>query len=82
MRTYTEETKIINVPLDTICNKCGNTCAKDLGNGSKDWYYQSISYRPGYLSQGFQDGVDYVFDVCEACLWEFVQSFKIFPEEF
>ncbi len=67
---------------DIICNKCGGSCGKKLGD-SVD-YYGLIEYEyvGGYLSKGFVDGMKYKFSICEECLYQFVLNNVNDPWEF
>ena len=78
--------KIIKEELlteDILCNKCGNSCnvvslpgvdALDIND-----YYGLIeaSVSGGYCSTGLEDGKVYTFSLCENCLKELFDGFKL-----
>jgi hypothetical protein len=72
--------KKIQIEVEEIeaitCNKCGKTVsetAMDYDN------HYSGSHTGGYASEGFDDGTEYTFDLCEPCLKEFINSFTVKP---
>lgn len=74
MKTF--KTEIVSVEkrkLESItCNKCGNKCSQinfDCSN------YVDVYYKAGYGSP--IDGDEISFELCEKCLLEFMESFKI-----
>lgn len=77
-------TKVVRVDTEVVedirCNKCGETCVKFLG-GSKDFkdFYGLIEavVSGGYESTDLEDTVTYTFSLCEKCLKELFDTFKI-----
>lgn len=76
--------------VETVCNKCGGTCAKFWADGEfEDYGLVNAKVSSGYLSHDLEDGNLYTFSLCEKCLKEMFESFKIpvktlcylFPEE-
>jgi hypothetical protein len=64
---------------DIICNKCGNSCRPP---GIEDFYgLIEVGFSTGYFSPAFPDGVSYTFSMCEKCLKEIFDTFKIKPQE-
>lgn len=81
MRTYKSANRIFNV-LDTImCNKCGKTY---LTNELKEeWVLQHMhSFKTDFGYGTGYDGQTWKFDLCEDCIIELVNNFKIKPEIF
>jgi len=73
MREFKEVTTIVKIPSSIKCDKCGKemiTQASDNGNGVL------IYYDGGYDSDFFGDGTTIEFDLCEECLFNFIQTFK------
>lgn len=70
--------------VDYICNKCGNSCEKgEASVGSKDFYgLLETEVVGGYLSDPLEDLTTYTFSICETCLKELFDSFKIPVEKF
>jgi Fe2+ or Zn2+ uptake regulation protein len=80
MRKY----KSINSPflVETliVCNKCGKTYdleEQDLEEWQADFMHR-VSWSFGYASK--HDGEEWVLDLCEDCIKEFVNSFLVAPE--
>jgi hypothetical protein len=62
---------------DIICDKCGETIYNSVNNVHhyfKEYIRMNESF--GYNSQLFGDATQLECDICEKCLWEFVQTFK------
>jgi hypothetical protein len=58
-----------------ICNKCGGSCY-NYPNDPHSYEGVQVSKSGGYWSKYLGDMCQYQFDLCEKCLWEFMQSFK------
>lgn len=83
MRDYTLVDKLVKELKSITCNKCGNTKELNGEDYEKMWKsesFQSLTLHFGYGSKF--DMEEWKFDVCEECLEEFVDSFKIKPEGF
>lgn len=66
---------------DLICNKCGKTLKQII---SKDGWYnfcglEEVKMVCGYGSEN--DGIIFTFSMCEACVLELINTFKIVPEK-
>lgn len=73
----TEEKDIIE---DIICNKCGKTCNKNFEDSklNPDPYgLIEVTVSGGFLSKPLHDGNSYTFSLCEQCLQELFDNFKI-----
>lgn len=69
---------------EIFCNKCGVLCVfecsdKAIINDTYNVTGISIDHYGSFLSNHFYNFTKYSFDLCEKCLFEFVQSFKIEP---
>lgn len=63
----------VNEVEDIICNKCGNSCFGEMNyNGLIE-----AEVSGGYDSTHLLDGESYQFSICESCLDEIFNSFKI-----
>jgi hypoxanthine phosphoribosyltransferase len=74
-----------NMGEDVICNKCGETCRYSSGmKGEPKVPYGLIGgkVRGHYNSPVLWDLITYRFDICEKCLDEYFNSFKIPVEKF
>lgn len=77
MRVTEKVTVETDKTVDIICDKCGYTLFNFVSHGSR--YYKEfalINNTFGYLSEFFGDDTYLEFDICEKCLWDFVQTFK------
>lgn len=72
MRVYKEKQVVYKEETDVICNKCGQTCKPKYNHIGLCGYISGC-----YESELFEDNVDYLFDLCEKCVWDLVQTFKI-----
>jgi len=61
---------------DIVCNKCGNSCYNKV-IGIHDGIIE-ITLCGGYASK-LGDMVEYTFSICESCLLEMFDEFKIKP---
>ena len=75
MITYKKVKAIETIVRSVNCNKCGRKIkvVSNHENISED--YLSINYRFGYGS--LLDGKHWQFDLCELCLINYVNTFKI-----
>ncbi len=69
MKTKAYTSKLVETTTKIECNKCG-----DPIHTSVEEYYEGY-HRGGYNS--YRDGNEYEFDICEDCLFEFIDSFEI-----
>lgn len=71
------ETREVTKIIDIKCNKCGETCQK--GSAESPDYYGLIEpeISAGYYSTHLSDGCTYSFSLCERCLDDLFQSFKL-----
>ena len=70
----TVQTEVID---DIICNKCG--CSLKEGDSFVEDFYglTNASVSGGYFSKKLDDGTTYNFSLCESCLVELFDTFKI-----
>jgi hypothetical protein len=73
--------KEVEVIEEILCNKCGESCIP----GKHDEVYDAYGLiektaRGGYWSPELYDDVSYTFSLCEKCLRELFDSFKIPPQ--
>lgn len=86
MKKYVERQVIIQGIETIVCNKCGKNIQLDewvATEGSEEPFftdYQSFELLFGYGSK--YDGLKMKFDLCDNCVSEFIETFKIKPEEF
>lgn len=60
---------------DVRCNKCGGSCKVDGAPGQYGLIKQSV--HGGYGSTALSDMTEYRFSMCEQCLSDLFESFKI-----
>lgn len=73
------KTETVEIIEDIICNKCGESCKKNV-MGHDDYYgLIEVGFSTGYASRKFSDGCYYQFSLCEECLAELFDTFKIDP---
>ena len=61
-----------------LCNSCGESCEIELFPGEKEQYgLIDCRVRGGYSSSYLEDGILYRFDICEKCLKNIFDNFKI-----
>lgn len=65
--------KEVKVLIDTICNKCGESC----GEGDYPHGLIEAEVHGGYTSKVLEDGHVYKFSMCESCLKSLFNEFKI-----
>ena len=65
------------VTVDVFCNKCGGSCKRECG------FFGLIEHTVsgGYGSDPLSDGASYTFSLCESCLNELFNEFKIPVDE-
>lgn len=69
--------KIDEVIDDIVCNKCGGSC-KSADEYDTNFYGLIETYiEGGYNSISLEDGMSYTFSLCEKCLKELFENFKI-----
>lgn len=64
----------VDVCDDMLCNKCGKSFYEK--NGEPEGLID-LRFTGGYYSQYFGDMTSIKFDICEKCLYEWVEAFKI-----
>lgn len=67
---------------DVLCNKCGESCVplplRPNNIISKDFYgLIEATVSGGYYSYALSDCCNYTFSLCEGCLKELFDSFKL-----
>lgn len=78
MKEFKTVTKTVQVLSALTCNKCGVSQAiseDPAENLSTQYEFQSFKFRFGFGSKF--DEEKWSFDLCEGCLEEFVNTFKI-----
>lgn len=68
--------RMVDEVEDVVCNRCGKTCMSKQG----ERYGLSAVVGGGYESTHLEDMTSYQFDLCEKCLVELFEGFKIKPE--
>lgn len=77
LREQLEKLQEEEVVDDVLCNKCGKSCRSKIWDNVFDKL--TIKTTGGYNSYYPDDMVTVEFDLCEYCLKDFVESFKINP---
>ncbi len=72
MRTYGRKQVYTSTVESITCNKCGMIA--DTTWGFDGLYGDVVG---GFGSKHLGDNVNYVFDICEGCLVEYMNSFTI-----
>lgn len=74
-------TTIEDVVVDIFCNQCGGTCMVGYGKtiDKRDFYGVAIDYTGGYYSKYLEDGNNYKFHLCEACLGKIIIGLQLHP---
>ncbi len=62
----------------SICNKCGGSRTPE-GCPVQDVYGAAVRFDTGYFSKALPDGNVYDFELCEPCVAELMDTFKIPP---
>jgi hypothetical protein len=73
MQTFKTESKPIETLVDTLCNKCGESC----GEGDYPHGLIEAEVHGGYDSPVLEDQHAYKFSLCEKCLATLFREFKI-----
>lgn len=77
MRKYVKVNKEVDEEVSRQCNKCG-TIYDTNEESFEEWQYQTI--RDFVIAFGYgdpSDGVTFKFDICDKCIHEWIDSFKI-----
>ena len=73
--------KEIEIIVDVICNKCGKSCKEAEPVDMVDYCgLIEVTVSGGYFSPALNDGTHYTFSMCEHCLKELFETFKIEPK--
>ena len=64
---------------EIVCNKCGEFNEVHNNNMSVFEGLGEVDITFGYFSEHFGDGTHISFALCEKCLYELVQTFKVDP---
>lgn len=72
-------TKEVEVTEDIFCNKCGESCREDTLPEDVAGFYGLIEARVtgGYFSPALEDMTCYDFSLCEKCLKQLFDDFRI-----
>lgn len=62
---------------DIICNRCGKSCKNEVGDFDGLIEAEVIG---GFYSPKIEDGTKISFSLCEHCVADLVQDFKIPPK--
>lgn len=88
MKKIEKITQEIEVVTAVHCNKCGELCTTPHqetclnGSSRRDWYgLIEVGFTTGYFSEVLPDGLSYRFSLCEPCVKELMNTFKIPAEE-
>lgn len=74
-----EVTEVKSITTDILCNKCGGSC-KLYEFKENDFEFGGlieVKIMGRYFSSHLEDCRDYTFSICEKCLKELFESFKI-----
>ena len=77
MKITQKETVEEDVTVDVLCNKCGVSCKEESGLLG----LIEVTVSGGYGSDPLSDGTNYTFSLCESCLDELFNEFKIPVDE-
>jgi len=75
MKTYHDQSRITKEVTTCTCNKCGEIISYNFKDGK--CYGTSVTIHGGYFNKHLSDLTSYWFDICEECLVEFMNTFKI-----
>lgn len=78
MRKKKETTQVVYEDQAIICNKCGKEVDLEKANDFEENLFHSFKVSFGYGSK--YDLELWSFDLCEDCLLEFIDTFKIKPD--
>lgn len=93
MKKIGKITQEVEIIVAIHCNKCGEMCTTPtlelheqrhgaFGNSRRDWYgLIEVGFTTGYFSDVLPDGTAYRFSLCEPCVKELMNTFKIPAEE-
>lgn len=76
-----EKTVQQEIVEDVLCNMCGSSCGIKLGETKEYYGLIEITVSGGYASPKLGDCSLYRFSICEYCLDELFNKFKIPVEE-
>ena len=77
MKSFEEKTRIDRDITSCLCNKCG----KEMFNKeTKEVFGIDVYIEGAYYSPTLEDQTWFKFDLCEQCVLELMDSFKIPPE--
>ena len=79
MRKTIKAQTVIEVTDDILCNACGMSCRAGPDNYSFEGLI-GVVVTGGFYSKALGDMNKYSFDVCEKCLVEWLDTFKIDPQ--
>ncbi len=85
IKTIKKQKQVIEeTVIDVICNKCGKTCSNHKRKNLKQWTNEysgliETEVDGGYDSEIIGDMVSWKFSICEHCLSDIVENFKIPP---
>lgn len=65
---------LTNLDKEIFCNKCSMSCRGHIGNFNG---LIEADVRGAYDSSHFEDGAVYKFSLCERCLLDLFDSFKL-----
>lgn len=77
------KTQTTDVTVDILCNKCGESCLKKAPGWADGGYEGLINcwVEGGVYSTRLGWDVAYRFDICEDCLMDWFETFKLDPIE-
>lgn len=78
------ETKSRTATVDVLCNKCGGSLCSNIDHQRNAGVIDPEAYglvevqvRGAYFSKVLEDMTSYTFSICETCLGEMFDGFKI-----
>ena len=77
MKKYSKITRTIPTLKTCLCNKCGTEM---LYHETEEIHGIEVRIEGGYYSPTLEDQTWFKFDLCEQCVLELMDSFKIPPD--
>jgi hypothetical protein len=78
MKTIRTVEKEVEEIVDIFCNKCGMSCKGHIGNFNG---LIEAKVSGSFDSTHLDDGDMYCFSLCERCLKELIDSFKLYAKQ-
>ena len=69
--------KVSHECQEVTCNKCGKSCAVQVGKIMENYGAMNVTFSSGYYSPKLPDGNTYAFSMCENCLDDLMNVFVV-----